>query len=145
MTAGMPLKTMMRSQIPAVPMAQPHRSTGAIHADRAGGTAPTPEAVTGNARWPEPGQGTGSPDPCKEERGKKKNQPIGTGYTWDLTCPHLAWIPRKLSSLNSTEAPQHPPRRCLQQPRHRYKSPPTDERINHTWSLQRMDRLITQP
>lgn len=140
MPAGMPLKTMMRSQIPAVPMAQPHRSARAIHADGAAGTATHPRGRHGNARWP----GTGSPDPCKEERGKK-SQPIGTGYTWDLTCPHLAWIPRKLSSLNSTEAPQHPPRRCLQQPRHRYESPPTDERINHTWSLQRMDRLITQP
>ena len=111
------------------------RPTRAVHADGAGGTAPTPEAVTGNAHWPQPVQGTGSPDPCKEERGKKTKQPIETGYTWDLTCHTWAWIPRKLSSLNSTEAPQHSPRRYVQQSRHRYKSPPTDERRNHTWSL----------
>ena len=33
------------------------RPTRAVHADGAGGTAPTPEAVTGNARWPQPVQG----------------------------------------------------------------------------------------
>ena len=95
MTAGMPLKPMMRSQIPAVPMAQPHRSTGAIHADRAGGTAPTPEAVTGNARWPEPGQGTGSPDPCKEERGKKKKPTYWDGLYLGSDMPTPGLDPEK--------------------------------------------------
>lgn len=56
------------------------------HARRMGPEArpPAPEAV----------QGTGSPQPCKEEGGGGE-QPIETSYTWDLTCPHLGLDPEK--------------------------------------------------
>lgn len=94
--------------------------------DRTRGSAAQPQGRRRECRLATASPRDGLPRPLQGRKGKKTNllrraiPGIQHAHTW-------AWIPRKPSSLNSTEAPQHSPQRCSQQSRHRYRSPrPTD-------------------
>ena len=96
MTAGVPVKTTARSQIPPVPTAQPHKSTRAMHAGwgrRHGHLPPRPSLGMYTGQSPSKGQAPHNPARKKGSGGK---QPIETSYTWDLTCPHLGLYPEKI-------------------------------------------------
>lgn len=130
---SVPIKTTTRSQTPPVPTAQPHKSTRATQAgrdQRHGHPPPRPSLRMYTGHSQSKGRAPQAPTRKKGEKtnlSRRAIPGIRHAHTW-------AWIPRKPSGLNSTEAPQRSPRCCSQESRHRCPSPPTDGRVKHTWS-----------